>query len=256
MKFSANLGFLWTELALPDAIRAAARSGFDAVECHWPYDTPVNEITAALRETNLIMLGLNTRRGRATENGLSAIPGRESEAVAAIDEALEYALAVGASSVHVMAGITSHPGSHEVFCQNLLYACQRAAPEEITILIEPLNPYDAPGYFLNSPWQAIDIINQVNEPRLRLLFDCYHHQIINGDICRSFERLFPYIGHVQIASVPDRTQPNKGEINYPYILSRIEELGWSRPVGAEYKTGGQTEMTLDWMEQFKHSRLP
>lgn len=251
MKFSANLGFLWTELPLPDAIRAAARSGFDAVECHWPYATPVREVVAALQETKLEMLGLNTHKGNNTENGLSALPGRETEARAAIDQALNYAVAIKAKSVHVMAGITSQPGAHDVFCHNLHYACHLAMPHNIQILIEPLNPHDAPGYFLNDSSQALAIIQQVNHPLLRLMFDCYHYQIIQGDICRSFEQLLPYIGHVQIAAVPTRTQPDTGEINYRYILDKIVKLGWKRPIGAEYKTQGDTEKTLDWLSEFQ-----
>ena len=251
MQFSANLGFLWTDLSLPDAIRAAAQSGFDAVECHWPYATPTCDVITALQETKLEMLGLNTHRGNQAENGLSAVPGREPEAMAAIDQALEYAVAIGAKSIHVMAGITSHPEAHSVFCHHLRYACQQAMPHNIQILIEPLNPYDAPGYFLNSSSQAMTIIEEVNHPLLRLMFDCYHYQIIQGDICRSFEQLLPYIGHVQIAAVPTRTEPGTGEINYAYILAKIGELGWKRPIGAEYKTQGSTELTLDWLAKFK-----
>lgn len=251
MKFSANLGFLWADLSLPDAIRAAAQSGFDAVECHWPYATPTSDVVAALQETKLQMLGLNTRKGHTAENGLSALPGREAEAIAAIDEALDYAVAIGAKSVHVMAGITSEPEAYTVFCNNLRYACQQAMAHNIQILIEPLNPYDAPGYFLNSSAQAIAIIKEVNHPLLRLMFDCYHYQIIQGDICRSFEQLLPYIGHVQIAAVPTRTKPSEGEVNYAYILSKIGELGWHRPIGAEYKTHGDTKITLNWLPEFK-----
>ncbi len=152
MKFSANLGFLWADRPLPDAIRAAKAAGYVAVECHWPYDTPTAETLAALQETNLAMLGPNTRRGNTAigENGLSALPSREADARAAIDEALAYARATNTRAVHVMAGNTSGPRAGAVFLANLTYACGQAAPDGITILIEPLNPYNAPGYFLNS----------------------------------------------------------------------------------------------------------
>lgn len=128
-RFSANLGFLWTDRALPDAIRAAHAAGFDAVECHWPYDIAADDVAAALAETGLPMLGLNTRRGdvAAGENGLAALPGRVDEARAAIDEALAYADAIGAGAVHVMAGKAEGPEARAVFAQNLHYACARAA---------------------------------------------------------------------------------------------------------------------------------
>jgi 2-dehydrotetronate isomerase len=205
MKFSANLGFLWADRPLPDAIRAAKASGFDAVECHWPYDVPAAETKAALEETGLPMLGLNTRRGDLSNghNGLAALPGREADARATIDEALAYAGAVSASAVHVMAGFSGGPRARSTFCANLAHACETAA-DGVTILIEPLNHYNAPGYFLSTTSQAADIIREVGKPNLRLMFDCYHVQIMEGDVVRRFESLFPLVGHVQIASVPDR----------------------------------------------------
>ena len=151
MKFSANLGFLWADRPLPDAIRAAKAAGFDAVECHWPYDVPAIETKAALEETGLSMLGLNTRRGNVAigENGLAALPGREADARSAIDEAIAYAAGISAAAIHVMAGNSSGPRARQAFCDNLAYACE-AAGDAVTILIEPLNHYNAPGYFLNS----------------------------------------------------------------------------------------------------------
>lgn len=255
MRFSANLGFLWADRSLPDAFRAAKAAGFDAVECHWPYDTPAAETRAALQETGLAMLGLNTARGNAAtgENGLADLPGRETEARAAIDQALDYARAVGARAVHVMAGNTSGPSARAAFVANLAYACGRAAPDGITILIEPLNPYNAPGYFLNSTGLAADIIREVGKANLKLMFDCYHVQIIEGDVTRRMERLLPLIGHIQIASVPDRGPPDHGELDYHYVFRRLIALGWQRPIGAEYLTNGDTDKTLGWLGAMKKS---
>lgn len=251
MRFSANLGFLWDDRPLPDAIRAAKSAGFDAVECHWPYDTPATATRAALDETGLDMLGLNTRRGNPAngDNGLSALPGRETEARAAIDEALAYAAAISASAVHVMAGNTSGPRARRVFCENLAYACD-AAGESITILIEPLNPYNAPGYYLNSTGLAADIMREVARPNLKLMFDCYHVQIIEGDVTRRFEALLPLIGHVQIASVPDRGTPDHGELDYAYVLSRIAATGWTQPVGAEYLPVQKESPEVAWLHRY------
>ena len=247
MKFSANLGFLWADRPLPDAIRAAKAAGFSAVECHWPYDTPAADTLAALQETGLPMLGLNTRRGNAGENGLSALPGREAEARAAIDEALAYARATGTGAVHVMAGNSSGPRARAAFVANLSYACAQAGG--ITILIEPLNPYNAPGYFLNSTGLAADIIREVGAGNLRLMFDCYHVQIIEGDVTRRLAALLPMVGHIQIASVPDRGAPDHGELDYGYVLARVAELGWAGAIGAEYLPG-PGEPDMGWMARF------
>lgn len=248
-KFSANLGLLWRELALPDAIRAASRAGFDAVECHWPYDVPVDAVRAALAETGLAMLGLNTARGRveAGENGLAALPGREAEARAAIDQAIDYALAIGALNVHVMAGSAGGAAARQTFISNLSYACEQAAPHGLTILIEPLNRFDWPGYFLRTTDQAADIIRSVDATNLRLMFDCYHVQITEGDLTRRLRALMPIIGHVQIAGVPDRDAPDRGEVNYCYIVDVLDGLGYDTPIGAEYRPSGSTEESLGWM---------
>ena len=248
MQFSANLGFLWTELSLPDAIRAAKSAGFDAVECHWPYETPAEEVRTALVETGLPMLGLNTRRGDVAggENGLCALPGREADARAAIDEALNYATHVGARAVHVMAGFATGPAARETFIQNLRYACAQA--RETTLLIEPLNRHDAPGYFLQTTDQARALIEDVASPNLKLMFDCYHVARTEGDVTTRLKELLPIIGHIQFAGVPSRAEPDVGEIDYRYVFKAISALGWQNPLGAEYKPSGPTDDSLAWME--------
>jgi len=249
VKFSANLGFLWADRPLPKAIEAAKAAGFDAVECHWPYAVPADEVRAALDATGLPMLGLNTVRGdiAAGENGLAALPGRGAEARAAIDQALAYAAAVGARAVHVMAGFSGGPRAHAAFAANLRYACAAAAPLGVAILIEPLNHYDAPGYFLATSTQAAALIREVGMPNLKLLFDCYHLQIMEGDLTRRLTALLPLVGHVQIAAVPDRGPPDHGELDYGYVLAHLDGLGWDAPIGAEYRPGGDTDATLDWL---------
>lgn len=251
LKFSANLGFLWPDLALPDAIRAAHKAGFDAVECHWPYATPVEDTIAALRETGLRMLGLNTMRGKPGENGLSALPGRMDEARAAIDQAIAYAVAVGAQNVHVMAGFEAGPIAHAIFLKNLHYACTHAAPHGITILIEPLNSYDAPGYFLTTTEQAAAIIADLAQPNLKLMFDCYHVQLMQGDLTHRLRKHLPIIGHIQFASVPDRGAPDHGEIHFPHIFATVLALGYAAPLGAEYKPGPDTEASLGWLAAYR-----
>ena len=251
MKFSANLGFLWNDRPLPDAIYAAKAAGFDAVECHWPYDVSASKILTALSETGLKMLSLNTRRGDVTggDNGLSAIVGREIEARANIDEAITYAIAIEAKNVHVMAGFAIGHKAHLAFIKNLTYACKNAAKHGITILIEPLNEYDVPGYFLKTTNQAISIIDEVGFTNLKLMFDCYHVQLMEGDLSHRLEKLFPNIGHIQFASVPDRGAPDHGEINYEHVLQVISNLGYVYPIGAEYKPNCPTDQSLEWLRK-------
>ena len=247
--FSANLGFLWTDRPLPDAIRAAAAHGFDAVECHFPYDVPPAEVAAALGEAGLPMLGLNTRPGdlAAGERGLAAVPGREDEARAAIAEALDYAGAVGAAAVHVMAGNASGGEAHRTFAANLTHAAALAEPRGVTLLIEPLNRHDAPDYFLRTTDQARGLVEEVGADSLRIMFDCYHVGRTEGDLITRFRDLRPLIGHVQFAAVPARGPPDRGEIDYRAVFAAIDETGWSSPLGAEYLPRGDTGATLGWM---------
>lgn len=249
MKFSANLGFLWSELPLPDAIDAAAKAGFDAVECHWPYDTPASEVAAALERNDLPLLCLNTSRGDvgAAENGLSALPGREADARAAIDEALAYAAATKAESIHVMAGYASGEEAEETFLGNLRHACEQAAKQGTTVLIEPLNRYDAPGYFLKTAPQTVKIIERVGAENLQMLFDFYHIQIMEGNLTNCLRDHLGHIGHLQCASVPDRAAPDHGEVDYAHIFAEVRKVGWTKPIGAEYKPLGRTEETLGWL---------
>ena len=250
MKFSANLGFLWQELPLADAITAAKAAGFDAVECHWPYEQPVADVRQALEQAGLPMLGLNTRRGRPGQNGLAALPASVSEARAAIDEAIDYAEAIGAEAIHVMAGCAEGSRAHDTFLQNLNYACSRT---DKMILIEPLNQHDAPGYFLKTTDQAGDIIEELARANLRLMFDCYHVARTEGDVVARLEARLSMIGHIQFASVPDRGPPDHGALHYPSVLDRLSALGWERPLGAEYRPDGPTEATLAWLSASRGS---
>ena len=252
-QFSANLGFLWTELSLPNAIRAAHLAGFEAVECHWPYDTNSEFVNDVLHETGLRMLGLNTTRGNHLkgDNGLSALPDQKPQARAAIDQAVAYAVAVKCSKIHVMAGIASGNEAHETFIENLSYACDEAEKHDLEVLIEPLNEYDAPGYFLQSTDQALKIIQEIDQSNLKLMFDCYHVQLLEGDLTQKLKRLMPHIGHVQFAGVPSRGRPDIGEVDYGHIFRHLSSLGYTAPLGAEYKVAGSTEETLGWMKTLR-----
>ena len=251
MKFSANLGFLWADRPLPDAIRAAKSAGFNAVECHWPYETPVNDIAAALRDTELPLLGLNTVRGdvAAGENGLLALPGRKAEAKASIDQAFDYATQLNSGAVHVMAGKAEGAAAHAAFLDNLQYALD-AAPKGLTLLIEPLNAFDAAGYFLRDTDHAASIINELGSTQLKLMFDCYHVARTEGDVLEKLTQHADIIGHIQFAGVPDRGRPDMGDLDYGPIFKAITAMGWTLPLGAEYKPGGDTDATLGWMTAY------
>ena len=238
--------------ALFGAIRAAAAAGFHAVECHWPYDTPPQAARAALHDTGLPMLSLNTARGdvAAGQFGLSALPGREDEARAAIDAGLDYGAAIGARALHVMAGKASGAAAEAAFRANLVYACERAAALGITILIEPLNRHDAPGYFLTTTDQAAMLIHTLGRPNLKLMFDCYHVGRQEGDVGTRLAALLPIIGHIQFASVPDRGPPGQGELCYDHLFAQIAALGYDAPLGAEYRPRGATGDSLGWLARF------
>lgn len=255
MRFSANLGFLYEGRDLPARVRAAARDGFDAVECHWPYDVPAAGLRAALAETGLPLLSLNTRPGdlSAGDFGLAALPGREAEARAALAEALDYAATAGARGVHVMAGRTGGgPAAEACYRAALAEAADRAAPRGLQVLIEPLNPRDAPGYHLASLDHALAIVADLDRPNLKVLFDAYHIQILHGDLTRRFAQALPHVGQVQIAGVPDRGEPDAGEVHYPNLLAAMRAAGWTGPVGAEYRPRrGRTEDGLGWLPAFR-----
>ncbi len=253
MRYSANLGFLFTDLSLPDAIHAAKKAGFDAVECHFPYDVPAAEVAQALRDTGLTMLGLNTWPGdkAAGDFGLAALPGRMDEARAAISQAVDYAVATGTKAVHVMAGRTDGGAAAEdAFRANLAHACDLAAPHGITILIEPINTRDVQGYHLSRTDHAARIIAALNRPNLKLMFDCYHMQIMQGDLATHLRDLMPVIGHIQIAAVPDRGEPDQGEVDYRWLMRHLAGLEYTGFVGAEYRPRAGTDAGLGWLRDF------
>ena len=254
MRYSANLGFLFTDLPLPQAIHAAKDAGFDAVECHFPYDVPAADVATALQETGLAMLGLNTWPGdkAAGDFGLAALTGREDEARAAIAQALDYAIATGTKAVHVMAGRTDGGKRAEAtFRANLAHACDLAAAHGITILIEPINTRDVQGYHLSRTDHAQQIIAALGKPNLKLMFDCYHMQIMQGDLATHLRALLPVIGHVQIAAVPDRGEPDQGEVDYRWLMAHLGGLGYSSFIGAEYRPRADTLSGLGWLNRFR-----
>lgn len=251
-RFSANLGFLWTELPLIERMHAAARAGFTAVEMHWPYDVPASEVGAAARALGLTLLGINTAPGDVSrgERGLGALPGREREFQAAMAQSIEYCVTCGASAIHAMAGNVAapdRPAARAVFAANLAQAAAQAAAHGLTVLLEPLNPRDNPGYFYSRLEEAAELIAEVGLPNLKLQLDVYHVAVAQGDVLTRLKCYMPVTGHVQIAAVPSRAEPDEGEIAYPAILSALDRLGYNGWVGAEYRPRAGTDAGLGWL---------
>jgi 2-dehydrotetronate isomerase len=252
-RFSANLGFLWPDRPLLHRIDAAARAGFRAIEVHWPYDVPAADVKAACARHGLAMLGLNTVRGdRPGDFGLAALPGRDAEFAASLAQSLAYCRAAGFTAIHVMAGVVP-PGqadaAAELFVKHIARAADEAAADGLTILLEPLNPRDAPGYFYASIERADEIITAVGRPNVKIMFDCYHVAIMQGDVLKRLERFMPRIGHVQIAAVPSRAEPDEGEIAYPAVFAALAALGYDGWIGCEYKPRADTDAGLAWVRK-------
>jgi len=256
-RFAANISTMFTEHELKDRVAAAADAGFKAVECQFPYEVPASVMTSALEAAAIPMVLINTPPGdfAAGERGLSALPGREADFRTAMDAALDYAEAVGCRQIHVMAGVKPDNAERDtcldLFEQNLHHALSAAKDRPIDrLLIEPINTRDIPGYVLNNPEQAAGIIERIGDPTLQLQYDFYHTQIMRGDVAKGLETYWPLIGHVQFAGVPQRQEPDIGELNCFYLFDCLDRLGYEGWVGAEYMPESRTEDGLSWATRY------
>jgi 2-dehydrotetronate isomerase len=248
-RFAANLGYLFSDRPLIERPAAAARAGFAAIEMQFPYEVSASTMKAQIEAHELVMLGINTALGRSGDVGLGAIPGRERDFATLFQQALEYVVTIGGRAIHCMAGVVppeQRPAADKVFVTNLTRAADLAREKGITLLIEPLNPRDRPNYFLTRLEHAADIVRRVERDNVKIQFDFYHAQIAGGDLIKRFEALFPVVGHVQIAAVPSRSEPDEGEVNYPAIFAMLDRIGYAGWVGCEYRPRGKTEEGLDW----------
>jgi hydroxypyruvate isomerase len=282
-RFAANLTMMYNEHAFLERFGAAARDGFKAVEFLFPYEFPPSEIKAQLADNGLKQVLFNAPPGDWTggERGLASLPGREEEFRRSIDIALDYAAALGNDRVHVMAGLiqaphptphptphlTPHPTPHptprsreqhrDVYIKNLTLAASMAQTARVTIVIEPINTRDMPGYFLNRQDEAQAICEEIGLPNLQVQFDCYHCQIVEGDLAvklrRDMKRRNAGIGHIQIAGVPYRNEPDTGEVNYPYLFDLIDSLGYGGWIGCEYRPRAGTSDGLGWLMPYRHA---
>ncbi len=252
LRFAANISFLFKELPFLDRFAAAAEAGFTLVECHWPYDNSIDALRERLERSRLSLVMVNTAPGNldAGDFGLGAMPGREADFQAALDQSLHYVSALGASRIHCMAGkVPVTATAHRTFVDNLRRGADKARDKGVTLVIEPINTRSVPGYFLTHAQQAVDIIGEIDRPNVKLLFDVFHLQIMDGDIIARLEKLLPLIGHVQIAAVPSRAEPDEGEINYRAVFDALERIGYEGIVGAEYLPRAGTREGLVWMRK-------
>ncbi|MCC6304324.1 MAG: TIM barrel protein [Rhodobacteraceae bacterium] len=246
MRFSANTGFLWPELGFLDRVRRAAAAGFAAVEFHdEAQGADPRALRAVLDATGIGVTGLNCRMAPTT--GRAAIPGAEAEARADIADAVRVAELTGAGAIHVLAGRTAAPGAEATFVANLRHALAATAR---VILIEPICRAAIPGYFLHDLDQALAIVAAVGHPRLKLLFDCYHVETAHGDCLARFRAAAPHVGHVQIASTPDRAEPDHGTLDYALLLPAMRAAGYGGAFGCEYRPREGPDAGLGWMRAF------
>jgi hydroxypyruvate isomerase len=254
MRLAANLAYLFTERPLIERFAAAAACGFKAVELQAPYDHSPAALKAEIDKHGLTQLGINTFVGsRSGDSGLGAVPGRESDWDVVFKQALDYTVAMGGSAIHCMAGVVpteQRPAAERTFINNLSRSADLAKDKGVTLLIEPINGRDRPNYFLTRVEQAADIIAKVGRPNVKIQFDFYHVQIVSGDLIKRFEKHQPLVGHVQIAAVPSRAEPDEGEINYPAIFEALDRLGWAGWTACEYKPRARTEDGLTWAESY------
>jgi len=260
-RFAANLSMMFNEHAFLDRFAAAADAGFEAVEFLFPYEVAATVVAQRLQAAGLQQALFNLPPGdwAAGERGLAALPGRAAEFASALDKALDYAEALACKRLHVMAGIvpagTDPQACEGTYLDNLTYASARAAEAGITLLIEPINGRDMPGYFLHRLDHARRIIERVNAGNLALQFDFYHTQITHGDLATNFRQYLGITGHVQIAGVPERHEPDVGEINYRYLFDAIDASGYAGFVGCEYRPRGGTREGLRWLDAYRAANV-
>jgi hydroxypyruvate isomerase len=252
-KFAANLSMLFTELNFLERFEAAARNGFTAVEYLFPYGYPKDQLEEALLKHNLKQALYNLPAGNweGGERGIACHPDRTGEFRESVERAIEYAAALDCKQINCLSGIkppdVSPSRARGTFVSNLTHAAPRLTAHGIKLLIEPINTYDIPGFFLKTTADALAILDEVGEPNLFLQYDAYHMQMMEGNLANTIAKNLHRIAHIQIADVPGRHEPGTGEINYRFLFRRIDQIGYTGWIGCEYKPLTTTEKGLAWM---------
>ncbi|WP_302139375.1 hydroxypyruvate isomerase [Halomonas alkalicola] len=253
-KFAANLSMLFTEVEFLDRFEAAARAGFKGVEYLFPYDYPAEELKRRLDANGLTQVLFNLPAGdwAAGERGIACHPDRVEEFREGVERAIAYVQVLGNTQVNCLAGIkpevVSDDQARATLVENLRFAAEKLAAAGILLIAEPINTRDIPGFFLNRTEQALAIFDEVGSDNLKLQYDIYHMQIMEGDLAPTMEKHLARIAHVQIADTPGRHEPGTGEIHYPFLFAHLDRLGYDGWIGAEYKPAGRTEEGLGWLD--------
>jgi len=256
-RFAANLSMLYPEHDFLDRFAAAARDGFKAVEYLFPYTYAATMLAQRLADHGLQQVLFNAPPGDwdAGERGLACLPGREAEFRDGVLRALDYAAALNCPRVHLMAGLAragvDRAALRRTYLANRTWAAQQAAARGVDVLIEPINTRDIPGFYLNRQDEAHAIAAEVDAPNLKVQMDLYHLQIVEGDVAMKLRQYLPTgrVGHLQIAGVPMRHEPDLGELNHDYLFSVIDELGFDGWIGCEYRPEGSTSAGLRWLRR-------
>ncbi len=253
--FAANLTMMFSEWAFLDRFAAASEAGFAAVEFLFPYDHAPDEVARRLADAKLEQALFNMPPGdwAKGERGIAALPGREQEFRASVDTALRYADATGVKRLHMMAGLADprDPAAVATYLANARHAAERFAAKGLDLVLEPINGRNMPGYFLNDFGMAAGFIRAMSMSNVKLQFDIYHCQIIHGDVTTRLRALMPITGHVQIASVPSRHEPDGEELNYPFLFEELDRLGYAGFVGCEYIPRAGTLEGLGWFAPWR-----
>ena len=249
-RFAANLSFLFTEVPFLERFAAAAAQGFDAVEFMFPYEWPAADLRTLLDANGQKLVLFNAAQGdwAAGERGIAGLPGREAEFEAAIALALGYTQVLGNRLIHVMAGLDSAGANAATFIANLQNGADMAAAHDVTLIIEPINTRDMPGYFLSRTAPALDIIAACERPNVGLQFDLYHRHMMEGDVSAGLCEVKDVVRHMQIASPPDRGEPGQGELDFKSLLAEIDASGYDGYIGLEYKPRSGTIAGLSWVK--------
>ena len=256
-KFSANLTMLFTEVDFLDRFAKAATNDFTAVEYMFPYDWPAQQLQEKLRQHNLeqVLFNLPVDGWAAGERGIACIPGREEEFQENVGRALDYAKVLECPRLNCLAGLTPNGVEQDqvrtTLVENLRFAADEFAKENITLLVEALNSRDMPGFHLVGSKESVDLIKEVDRPNLRFQYDIYHMQRMEGELINTITGLGEIIGHIQLADTPGRHEPGTGEINYENLFKAIDASGYEGWVGCEYIPAADTEEGLGWLAKYR-----
>ncbi|HTN33948.1 MAG TPA: hydroxypyruvate isomerase [Marinobacter sp.] len=253
-RFAANLSMLFTEVPFIERFDRAQKAGFQGVEYHFPYPYPKDLLARVLSDNNLEQVIFNLPPGdwNSGERGIACLPDRVEEFRASVDQAIDYAKALDCQRLNCLAGLLpeklEHARAWQTLVTNVAYAAERLAAENIVLCVEAINSrVDMPGFMLDTSGKVLALIEEVGADNIRLQYDLYHMQIMEGDLIRSLESLKPWVGHIQFADNPGRHEPGTGEINFPKVFTAIDCMGYEGWVSAEYWPSGETEESLGWL---------